>query len=310
MSSACRGFAVVALTADDQGSAGPASGDPLTIHQASRMLSVPVTTLRSWERRYNVPRTARTSGGHRRYTTGAIDELRLMRDEIARGKRAGDAAVSARLLLQPPEVARPFVDAFLTAARALDTAGVRTSLEEAVVELGLGATLDEVLMPGMRRIGRWWETGVCDVGAEHLATEAVRTWLGRIVAFAPEPSRNTPVLLACGPRDTHTVGVEAFGALLTSTGRQCRLLGARTPVASLVTAVHRLQPGGVVVVSHLALARRPAVEAVRAVAGLGARTFYAGNAFVAAPVRQRVPGTYLGDSLRDAARLVEATLTG
>ena len=50
-------------------------------------MTVLVSTLRSWERCYDLPTTARTIGGHRRYTMVAIDELRLMRDEIARGKR-------------------------------------------------------------------------------------------------------------------------------------------------------------------------------------------------------------------------------
>ena len=171
----------------------------MTIQQASSLLTVPVSTLRSWERRYDLPTTSRTSGGHRRYTMVAIDELRLMRDEIARGKRAADAAASARLLLQPAEPARRFIDAFLDAAQAMDPGRIRTSLDDATDELGLGPTIDEVMMPAMRRVGRWWETGRCGVGHEHLATEAVRTWLGKITAFAPEPRRLAPVVLACGP---------------------------------------------------------------------------------------------------------------
>ncbi len=185
------------MIAEDRASVGSGSY-VLTIRQASSLLTVPVSTLRSWERRYDVPMTARTTGGHRRYTKLAIDELRLMRDEIARGKRAGDAAVSARLLLQPAEQVRPFIDAFLVAAQAMQPARVRATLDDANAELGLGATIDEVLMPAMRPIGRWWETGRCDVGHEHLATEAARTWLGKIVAFAPDPPRLAPVVLACG----------------------------------------------------------------------------------------------------------------
>jgi len=206
------------VIAEDQASGGP-PGCVFTIRQASSLLTVPVSTLRSWERRYDVPMTARTSGGHRRYTKLAIDELRLMRDEIARGKRAGDAAISARLLLQPADSARPFIDAFLAAAQAMQPAQIRVTLDDANRELGIGATMDEVLMPAMRRIGRWWETGRCDVGHEHLVTEAARTWLGKIVAFAPEPPRLAPVVLACGPRDTHTLGLEALGALLVHAGR-------------------------------------------------------------------------------------------
>ena len=295
------------MIAEDQASVGSASC-VLTIRQASSLLTVPVSTLRSWERRYDVPMTARTTGGHRRYTKLAIDELRLMRDEIARGKRAGDAAVSARLLLQPAEPARPFIDAFLGAAQVMQPARVRVTLDDANAELGLGATIDEVLMPAMRRIGRWWETGRCDVGHEHLATEAARTWLGKIVAFAPEPPRLAPVVLACGPRDTHTLGLEALGALLVQTGRQCCVLGARTPVTALVSAIDRVDPSAVVVVSHLSTGRRLAAQAVQTMVEFGVPTFYAGNAFISASTRHRMRGQYLGDSLRDAARVVETAL--
>jgi MerR family transcriptional regulator, light-induced transcriptional regulator len=297
---------------------GPAGGrfrepaqDPLTIQQVSEALAVPVSTLRSWERRYDLPRTARTRGGHRRYPAEALDELRLMRDEIARGKRAAEAAASARLLLQPDGPARLLVERFLDATREMDPTAVRTCLDDATDELGLGAMIDDVLLPAMRRIGRWWETGRCDVGHEHVATEAARTWLGRAVAFAPaapEPPRTGPILLACGPRDTHSLGLEAFCALLTRSGRACRLLGARTPVATLVTAARTVGARGVVVVSHLSAGRRPAVEAITAAAALGVPVFYAGNAFIALPVRRRLPGIHLGDSQQEALRTVEAVL--
>jgi MerR family transcriptional regulator, light-induced transcriptional regulator len=298
------------LTIDDRGSAGSGGSVPLTIQQASELLTVPISTLRSWERRYDVPMTSRTVGGHRRYTIRAIDELRLMRDEIARGKRAGDAAVSARLLLEPAEPARRFIDAFLAAVQAMDPGRVRMCLDDAVGELGLGATVDDVMMPAMRRVGRWWEIGRCDVGHEHIATEAVRVWLGKFVAFAPDAGVVKPVLLTCGPRDSHTLGVEALGAMLAQSGLSCRLLGARTPSTTLVITARQVDAAAVVVVSHLSIGRRAATDAVRAVAALGMPTFYAGNAFIAAPIRQRLPGTYLGDSIRAAVRVVEAALSG
>jgi methanogenic corrinoid protein MtbC1 len=294
---------------EDPVSTGPSSC-LITIQQASSLLTVPVSTLRSWERRYDLPTTSRTSGGHRRYTMVAIDELRLMRDEIARGKRAADAAASARLLLQPAEPARRFIDAFLDAAQAMEPGRIRTSLDDATDELGLGPTIDEVMMPAMRRVGRWWETGRCGVGHEHLATEAVRTWLGKITAFAPEPRHHAPVVLACGPRDSHTLGMEALGALLAHAGRRCCVLGARTPVPALVATVERVRPAAVVVVSHLSMGRRSAMEAVRTVAALGMPTFYAGNAFISTSTRHRIPGIHLGDSLSDAVRVVETALAG
>ena len=283
----------------------------MTIQQASSLLTVPVSTLRSWERRYDLPTTARTSGGHRRYTMVAIDELRLMRDEIARGKRAADAAASARLLLQPAEQARRFIDAFLDAAQAMEPGRIRTSLDDAMDELGLGPTIDEVMMPAMRRVGRWWETGRCGVGHEHLATEAVRTWLGKdhgIRAGAAATRARRPGVRTTN--DSHTLGMEALGALLVHGGRRCCVLGARTPGPAVLATVEKVEPAAVVVVSHLSMGRRLAMEAVRTVAALGVPTFYAGNAFISTSTRHRIPGIYLGDSLSDAVRVVETALAG
>ena len=42
--------------------------------------------------------------------------------------------------------------------------------------IGLGPTLDDVLLPTMRQIGSAWEAGHCDITTEHLTTEAVRSW--------------------------------------------------------------------------------------------------------------------------------------
>ena len=298
------------MITEDPVSTGPVSC-LMTIQQASSLLTVPVSTLRSWERRYDLPTTSRTIGGHRRYTMVAIDELRLMRDEIARGKRAADAAASARLLLQPAEPARRFIDAFLDAAQAMEPGRIRTSLDDATEELGLGPTIDEVMMPAMRRIGRWWETGRCGVGHEHLATEAVRTWLGKITAFAPEPRRLAPVVLACGPNDTPHLGDGGTGRAprpRAADGVACSAPGRPSRPWSPPSNGWNRQRW-----SSCRTCRWAAAPPWRPYApwpALGMPTFYAGNAFISASTRHRIPGIYLGDSLSDAVRVVETELAG
>src|SRR4051812_44897471 len=44
----------------------PEVGTGLTIQAVSQLLDVPAPTIRSWERRYGVPPTSRSQGGHRR----------------------------------------------------------------------------------------------------------------------------------------------------------------------------------------------------------------------------------------------------
>jgi hypothetical protein len=186
----------------------------------------------------------------------------------------------------------------------MEPSAVVAVLDRAVDELGMSSAMDDVLLPAMRQVGQWWETGRCDVAQEHLTSEAARGWLSRLAAFAPPPVRGNPVVLACGPRDLHTLGLEALAVLLAYDGWSCRVLGARTPADTLATAVRATSAAAVVVVSHLSVGRRPAVDAIRAVADSGAQVFYAGNAFLFSRARERVPGTYLGESLAEAAGLL------
>jgi DNA-binding transcriptional MerR regulator len=282
----------------------PRDQDGLSIHAVSERLGVPAPTLRSWERRYGVPITPRSAGGHRRYSADALHQLRLMRDEVALGRRAADAARAVRAMLDPEHDAATRIAEFLAASTAMDPEALRDVLDRTRDDVGLAATLDGVLMPAMRQIGTWWQTGRCDIGLEHLTTEVVRGWISRVGAFAPPPERGRPILLACGPRDQHTLGLEALAALLAEQRRPSRVLGARTPQATLVTAVAATGATTLVLVSHLPTHRRVSVEALQAVAETRCRIFYAGNAFLFPAARKGVPGTYLGETLAGAAALL------
>ncbi len=282
--------------------------DGVPIAEAARQLGVPMPTLRSWELRYKMPDTARGVGKHRRYSDAELHGLRLMRDEIARGKRASQAAQSVRELLRLTGAASEFVNDVLDAAERSDAVAVRAHLSRAQDALGLATCLDDVLLPAMRQVGLWWQTGRCDVEQEHLATEASRAWLETLSAYAPAPARATPIVLACGPTDLHTIGLEALATLLRYRQWTVRLLGAKTSVPALETAIKATGAGAAVIVSHLNSGRARAVQALHAVNVLGIRVFYAGNAFTSARSRRNLPGIYLGTRLQDACDLIDGAL--
>lgn len=288
----------------DDGDA-PSEQEGLTIEQVSRLLDVPSPTLRSWERRHGVPLVARTAGGHRRYTSAQVEMLRQLRDLVAQGRRPVDAAVEVKARSTSPTT---LVEAFLEAARGLDPGTITETLDNAERALGLGRMVDEVLLPGMRRIGEWWESGQNDVAHEHLATNTAQAWLSGVAPTGATPVDSLPIVLACGPRDHHTLGLEAIGALLRSRGRDCRLLGARTPGDSLVRAVQETAAAAVVMVSHLPAGRSAAVDALRSPELRRASLFFAGGAFATPQARRGVPGHYLGTNFSRATQLIIATL--
>ena len=279
----------------------------LTIQEASRLLQVPAPTIRSWERRYGVPIASRSDGGHRRYTPEQLQMLHRMRDEISRGHPAVEAA--ALVKAAQTRSTEPMIATFLHAAHHLDPTGIDQILDAAHQALGLGRTVDEVLLPAMREIGRWWETERCDVAHEHLATQTTQAWLAKITRPRPASLQHKPLILSCGPRDYHTLGLESMGALLMQRGLDCRLLGARTPADSLGKAVQETDPAAVIVVSHLSVARRSAIEALRSAQLTDTALFYAGNAFLSPQSRRGVPGIYLGNNLSQAADIITGTIT-
>jgi DNA-binding transcriptional MerR regulator len=281
-------------------------GVPLS--DVSRLLGVPMPTLRSWELRYGIPETSREPGKHRRYQSADLHAMRLMRDEIARGKRASLAAQSVRALLGLDGAAAPHITAFLKASASSDPVAIRAELDSAQSALGLGGCIDDVLFPAMQQIGTWWQTGRCDIEQERLTTETARAWLEARAAFAPTPTHSEALILACGPSDLHTIGLEALAVLLRYQHRSCRILGARTPVVALTTAVQATKVPAVVIVSHLSTGRHRAVQSLRAVHELGAVVFYAGNAFTAPNNRRGIPGTYLGTRLTQACSTIVDTL--
>lgn len=281
----------------------------LPIAEVSRQLGVPMPTLRSWELRHGIPPTSRVSGKHRRYSPEDLHALRLMRDETARGKRASLAAQAVRELLGITGPAGVHIAAVLAASQRTDPTAVRTHLSDAYADLGLAACLDDVLLPAMQQVGLWWQTGRCTVEDEHLTTESARAWLETLSASTPSPTRPETIVLACGPTDLHTIGLEALCLLLRHEGWNCRLLGARISVPAVAAAVHATSAQAVVIVSHLNSGRARAVQSLRAADSEDVAVFYAGNAFTAPRSRRNLPGTYLGTRLQDAVSLIDSTLT-
>src|SRR5687767_1771075 len=156
----------------------------MSISAVSVMLDIPVPTIRSWELRYGLPTPARTGGKHRRYSMGEILELRTLRDEIAKGQRAADAARKIKDLTSVEQPGSDLVAAILEAALAFDSETVRAVLDDAHTRLGIEQMVQHVALPVLRDIGTLWEAGKRDVANEHLASQEIRTWMNARLAWA------------------------------------------------------------------------------------------------------------------------------
>jgi len=292
-----------------QPSTNQAQLDGRRISAISEQLGIPVPTIRSWERRYGFPSPDRTQGRHRRYTLEEIEQLREVRDRITRGERTGEAIAAVRIAEVEPPARNAYLDAFAQAADRLDTELLHDTLRQAADALGPDRAITEIALPGMRAVGSRWKAGLADIANEHAVSEVAHRWLGSMGAEAPPPYRRSTMLLTGAPGERHTIGLEAFAVVLGRRGWPTRLLGADTPVSSLVAAVRATDASGVIVSAQRSVVRRAAIAALDAIERLaGVHGFYAGNAFAATRTRVDVPGTYLGDDILAAADILAATM--
>jgi DNA-binding transcriptional MerR regulator len=93
-------------------SSGPSDHEPVySIGAVARMLDVPTSTLRGWEKRYGLVAPGRSKGAHRLYSNHEIDQLRFIKGTLDSGVSAADAH---RLLAQRPSGATTPVGAIAT----------------------------------------------------------------------------------------------------------------------------------------------------------------------------------------------------
>lgn len=280
----------------------------LPIGGASEVVGVPASTIRGWEQRDGLVVGRLSERGERRYSEVDLAALGRMRDELAAGRTAAEAAalVNATLSATPTELSA----ALLAAAHRFDSAGVLEVLDRSSWLHGLGATVDDVLFPALREIGSRWAQREWDVAQEHLASTTVQGWLR---AQHQRRARMLPpgwvVVLGCGPEEQHTLGLDALAALLAEEGLTSLNLGANTPASSLRATVRQVAPCAVVVSCHVVSGRPASVSALQALVDTSPRLYYAGAAFGSEATRQAVPGTYLGSNLARAASLLAAQTT-
>ena len=209
----------------------------------SKSTGISVDTLRVWERRYGSPMPRRLSSGHRRYSMGDVERLQSVAKLLERGYRPSE------LLARPSEAlallgrstsfeAERALGELLEAVATYDDGGLRKRLLEYAEALPSLIFLEELLAPWLRRIGEGWAEGTLDVAHEHFATRVAGDVLGELRSARPACAQGTArLVLASLPGEQHALALDMIAYLCDEEGVPCHVLGANTPLASLVEMV-------------------------------------------------------------------------
>ncbi len=237
-----------------------ATGAWLSIGDVSRATGIPVDTLRTWERRYGMPRAVRLPSGHRRYPISVVGALRAVAEAVAQGHRAASVLQMApadidlllgrgterRQILPAAEVDDARVAALLDATGRLDGAAIERAVLTAVSERGLLAALETVVAPFLVRLGEAWAAGRVGVAQEHHASERLMAALTSLWHPAADATDRPAIVLAALPGEQHVLGLHMAAAVAAETRFRVLFLGHDMPLAGIVETARATQATAVV----------------------------------------------------------------
>ena len=217
-----------------------------------RLTRIPASTLRSWERRYGVPRPSRAASGQRLYSDQDLAVIRFLDRRRIEGLSVSQAV---GLLRSAPEVrdhdpAR-LLARLVAALRRFDEAAAGQAFAAAEALLGVEAVAANLVPAAIAAAsapdpdpGPVLDPAPVEV--EHFASNLLRRHVLRLLDGLP-PAIGRPVLVGCGPDEQHELGAVLVTLLLRSRGHRVVYLGARVPGPAMERAATALDPAGVVV---------------------------------------------------------------
>jgi DNA-binding transcriptional MerR regulator len=240
----------------------------LRIGELSRRSGVSPELLRAWESRYGLLHPTRSPGGLRLYSPADLERVRRMRQHLAGGVAAAEAAAMALqdeagddIPAAPAAIRAELADAL----DRFDEPGAQVVLDRLLAITTLDTLLREVVLPYLRELGDRWERGDISVAQEHFASGVLR---GRMLSLARGWGLGVgpKAVLACLPGEQHDLGLIAFGLALRSRGWRIVYLGPDAPLDTVEEASCDLQPslGVLHAVSHARV--KPVAAQVRELA--------------------------------------------
>jgi len=311
----------------------PPHEEPLfNIGAVSRMTDIPETTLRVWERRYDFPKSARTTGGHRLYSQQEVMRLQWIKLRVDEGLQISQAIRAlqqvereggGQLITNSPQLFTPrdsddeplkvFQHRLFDALVQHDADKANQVLAEALALYMLEYLILDVITPTLYDIGVAWSDGRISVATEHFATHHLRHHLLIWMRTGPPAYHTNPVVLACAPGELHEGSLLMMAVLLRRLRWPVIYLGQTMPLSELAAFVKDVGASVIVFVAMTEETARTlkdwphwlpeAARTKRPQVGFGGRVFLEHPALA-----EQTPGIFLGKTLQDGIETLDLML--
>jgi DNA-binding transcriptional MerR regulator len=215
----------------------PSTQGYLRIGELARRVGLSPDVLRAWERRYQILDPERSPGGFRLYSDADIARVVAMQQHLAGGLAPAQAAARACAELDAP-ASTDFDGDPITELRAalegFDEGTAHRAIDHIMDRFAIESVVTNVVFPYLRDLGDRWDSGEVTIAQEHFASRVLRSRLiGRGRGW--DDGSGPRAVLACAPGELHDLPLVCLGLALREQGWRITLLGADTPIDTVIT---------------------------------------------------------------------------
>lgn len=285
-------------------------------------------TLRAWERRYDLIKPMRSSGGHRLYSE---DEINLLKWLVARQKDGLSISRAVELWRNQnihapspkhishveqmvPSLSQGMLDqlrqSWLEACLAFNETEAELATAKALAIATPEVVCTQVLQKGLAELGEGWYASNTSIQQEHFASTLVARHLNALFAVAPMPTRPERLLATCPTGEDHDLALLMLAFLLRWRGWEVIYLGADVPLDRLDATLRATSPHMVLSVAQTLPGAASLNELAEFTNTRAIPLAYGGGIFNQIPdLTERIPGYYLGQQIETAPKVIEQLLT-
>lgn len=288
-----------------------------SIKAAAMATGVTQSRLRTWERRYGIPRPDRSSSGRRQFDEEDLGVIRRMATLIDAGMAASEAAKAVRMetteesrLVSAAERRHPLVELLVQKAMEFDHGWLLRIVRDSVYSSGWATTMERVVFPSLSQLHRDWAAARATAAHVRFAHEVIRGEVAAELAkLGAADEGAASVLLTCRAEDEFDIAAACLALLLRREELQVYYVGGSVPSSDLIQVARDLEPDAVCIVGTRRSSPGALNRDARALVASKVKTpLFVGGSILTRRDAPEIPGIHLPQSLVAATERVAKAL--